>query len=608
MASGSVAPDGARLALRSLSVDNLRSLRDLPPAPLEPDLTILAGQNGGGKTSFIDALSMLLDSSPPSEEARSSSDRDITVTGEFTSADETECRSVRATLSTGRVQREVLRLVHPRFGSPPEGMTLQALRQAFASAGIESPRGTTKAPFVEAGTEWIGQRPPAELQEAWGVLPPAAAAQLPKLTVFRSQDAEAQPTQVVRLIVRESQRLLATEAYTPRLNKIIAEIQEDIEPVLTIVKTMIGRYCPGINDIAITTSFDFSRVSPQVQMRLTKSSGESIDLNEAGSGLMQRVGLAMYAATLATLQETTADPVGTLLAYDEPDTHLDYQAQRELFEIIRGQGKLPHVQVVVATHSVNLIDTVTLQSLRHFRLERERTRVDIPSDYGDGDESAFVDDLASGLGMRNSVLLSEKCFLVVEGPTEERALLILFKKKTGETLAGAGITLVNTDGAGSIRRLVEVLITKLKRSVVVLVDEDARRSPGRINEEWLSEMQLTEGTNGFFTGTKEFEDAFADDVWLRVAKERFPLNDGTEWQLSEFADARAGEHGMGQALQILFSRRLHVRVSKPQIGEALARTVTDDEIPEIIRQAISAVLDISKDRGGNDESTDLRGD
>ena len=166
------------------------------------------------------------------------------------------------------------------------------------------------------------------------------------------------------------------------------------------------------------------------------------------------------------------------------------------------------MQVVVATHSVNLIDTVTLQSLRHFRLEGPRTRVDIPSDYGDGDESAFVDDLASGLGMRNSVLLSEKCFLVVEGPTEERALLILFKEVTGETLAGAGITLVNTDGAGSVRRLVEVLISKLKRSVVVLVDEDARHSPGRINEEWLSEMQLTEGTNGFFTGTKEFEDAF----------------------------------------------------------------------------------------------------
>ncbi len=595
MANDPIAPDATRLALRSLSVDNVRSLQDLPLTPLEPDLTVLTGQNGGGKTSFIDALSMLLESRSPGEEARSSGDRDIAVTGQFSSVDETESIEVRATYSTGHVQREVLRLVHPQFGNPPDSLTIQALRLAFASAGIESPGGATKAPFVEVATEWIGRRPLAELEETWVALPPETAARLPRLTVFRSQDAEDQPGQVRSLVSREAQRLLATEAYTPRLDEIAAEIQEGVAPVLGSIKTMIGRYCPGIDDVAINTSFDFSRISPQVQMRLTKISGESIDLYEAGSGLLQRVGLAIYAATLATLQGARVDLVGALLAYDEPDTHLDYQAQRELFEIIREQGNLPHVQVVVATHSVNLIDTVTLQSLRHFRLEDQRTQVDIPSDYGDDDESAFIDDLVSGLGMRNSVLLSEKCFLVVEGPTEERALPILFKKMTGETLPGAGITLVNTDGVGSVRRMVEVLIKQLNRSVVVLVDEDARRSPGRINDEWLSEMQLAEGTNGFFIGTKEFENAFDDEVWLRVAKERFPVNDGPSWQLSNFANARADEHGMGQALENLFSRRLRGRVSKPQIGEALARTVTDDEIPKAIREAVSAAWDISKE-------------
>ena len=402
------------------------------------------------------------------------------------------------------------------------------------------------------------------------------------------------------MITRESQTLLSTEAYSPRLDQIASEIQAGVNPVLEILKTMIGRYCPGIDDVTISTSFDFSRVSPDVMIRLTKSNGESIDLNEAGSGLTQRVGLAMYAADLASLQGGTAGSSGTLLAYDEPDTHLDYQAQRELFKIIREQARLPHVQVVLATHSVNLIDTVSLQSLRHFRLEDQRTRVDVPSRYGDGDESAFIGDLVSGLGMRNSVLLSEKCFLVVEGSTEERSLPILFDKITGETLAGAGITLLNTGGAGSVRRLVEVLITQLKRSVVVLVDEDARHSPGRINEDWLSEMDLAEATTGFFVGTKEFEDAFTDEVWLRVAQERFPLDDGPAWQLCDMADARASESGMGQALEALFSRRLHRRVSKPQIGEALARTATHDEIPEVIRKAVWAALNISN---GTSEST-----
>ena len=608
MLNDSGAPNGARLVLQSVSVDNLRSLRELPAVPLEPDLTVLVGQNGGGKTSFIDALAMLLQNSRPSEEARSSTEHDINVTCEFRSNDEKVKIKVRATYSEGTLQREVLRLIHPHFGNLPESMSIQKLRSTLASARIDSPGGTAKAPLVEAATAWICQRPPAEFVETWVALPPEMAAQLPQLTAFRSETPEGQYSQVRRLITRESQRLLATEAYAPRLNDIATEIQRDIDPVLSLIKEMIRRYCPSIADVAVATSFEFSRVNPGVQMRLTQRSGGSIDLSEAGSGLMQRVGLAIYAANLEALQGTSTNRVGTVLAYDEPDSHLDYQAQRELFEIIRGQANIPHVQVVVATHSVNLIDTVALQSLRHFRLEDQQTRVDIPPDYGLGDESAFVGDLVSGLGMRNSVLLSEKCFLIVEGPTEERALLILFQKITGETLVGAGITLVNTGGAGSVRRVVEVLITQLERSVVVLVDEDARRTPGRINEEWLSSMQLAEGKSGFFAGTKEFEDAFDDEVWLRVAKEQFPLTDGTQWELSELADARAAEHGMGQAIENLFSRRLRTRVSKPEIGEALARTVSDEEIPQVIREAVLAALDISKHRGGIDGSTDLRGD
>ena len=318
-------------------------------------------------------------------------------------------------------------------------------------------------------------------------------------------------------------------------------------------------------------------------------------MNEAGSGLLQRVGIAIYAANLAFLQKAGEDSAGTLLAYDEHDTHLDYQAQRELFEIIRDQARLSHVQVLVATHSVNLIDKVPLQSLRHFRLEDQRTILELPSYYGDEGEEEFVSALASGLGLRNSVLLSEKCFLVVEGPTEERALPIIFKKITGESLASAGITLVNTGGSGSVRRLVEILIQQLNRTVVVLVDEDARESSARINAAWFAKTQLVENDTGFFVGTKEFEDAFDDEVWLRVAAERFPNHlDETVWHLSDFISPRANEDGMGGALSHLFSSRTHSRVTKPQIGEALALTVMDDEIPEVIRKAISKAFETAR--------------
>ena len=585
----------ARLELRNLSVRNLRSLQDLPPAPIEPDLTILAGQNGGGKTSFLDALSMLIDSHAPSEEARSSEDEDITVTGFFRATDDADSVTVRATHSSGRVRREVLSLVHPAFGDAPTSMPLQALRDAFESADIKSPGGRAKAPFVEAADQWIAQRPSTDLTERWLSLPADTADRLPDLTPFRSQDADDQLGRVARLITQQSQRVLSTDSFTPRLADIADEIQEVIEPVLEVVKETIKSYCPGVDEVDIDATFDFSRISPQVQLHLKTVSGDSISIEQAGSGLLQRVGLAIYAANLASLQAAGADSKGALLAYDEPDTHLDYQGQRELFDIIRDQADLPHVQVLVATHSANLIDKVPFHSLRHFRVQDQRTIVDVPSDYGDEGDEEFADALASGLGPRNSVLLGEKCFLVVEGPTEDRALPTLFRKLTGQSLASAGITLLNTGGSGGVRRLVEVLIQRLRRTVVVLVDEDARKGRARINAAWLKRSQLEEGKNAFFAGTKEFEDAFDDKVWLRVAVERFPVDDGPAWQLGDFADARAHKDGMGKALENLLSRRLHRPVTKPEVGEALALTATGEEIPEVICKAVSAAFNFAKE-------------
>lgn len=592
---GEETDDTQRLILQSLSVDNLRSLNEISGVTLEKDITILAGQNGGGKTSFIDALLMLLGNKAPSDETRMANDQSIYVTGEFASMDETESFLIRAESSTGKIQRFVRQRVHKQFGSVPEAMTLTELRQVLVAAEIPSPGGTSKPPFVDAANQWIKQRPPDELEDRWVALPSELASRLPQLTVFNSQDAEDKQDQVKRIVAQESRTLLATETYFPKLTSIAEEVQEDIQPVLTNIKNTIKRYSPEIEDVAIAATFDFARVAPQVQIELKKRGGRTVDLTEAGSGLVQRVGLAIYAATLESLRANESS--GSILAYDEPDTHLDYHAQRELFGIIREQGELEHVQVIVATHSVNLIDTVPVRSLRHFRLEDGRTRVDTLPDYADEDGAGFISDLAAGLGIRNSLLLNERCFLIVEGPTEQRALPILFRKATGETFASSGITLIDTGGSGAVRRLVEALIEQMKRSVVVLVDQDARELPGKINTEWLAKMQLVEGEHAFFVGTKEFEDAFSDEAWLRVANEHFPLKDALEWQLGEVAEARNDDAGMGRGLEVLFSRRLRRAVAKPELGEALGKIVTDSEIPDVIRNALSAARNASTNGG-----------
>lgn len=55
------------------------------------------------------------------------------------------------------------------------------------------------------------------------------------------------------------------------------------------------------------------------------------------------------------------------------------------------------------------------------------------------------------MGLKNSILLHERCFLVVEGDTEMNALPGLFYKLYGMQLQAAGICLVNGEGDTGVR-------------------------------------------------------------------------------------------------------------------------------------------------------------
>ena len=60
--------------------------------------------------------------------------------------------------------------------------------------------------------------------------------------------------------------------------------------------------------------------------------------------------------------ETEGNIAHTILAFDEPDLHLDYEAQKRIYEVIE-QYVNKGIQVIVATHSINLINRVSLECI-----------------------------------------------------------------------------------------------------------------------------------------------------------------------------------------------------------------------------------------------------
>lgn len=584
----SAEPDRPPLRLKTLWVRRFRSLYDVT-IPVQEQMTVLTGENDGGKTTVLDAMAFLLDGTAPALDERThgaGDDESIEVEGFFEDGRGEEQRlRFRAVLEPEQgPKREILNKVHRELGATPADLALNDLRSRMKAIGIDMPGGSAKAPFVEAAEEWVRSRPEAEFEDVWRRAAPDELERLPSLTRFESVRAPSPRSDIQSVVQKEAQRLLQDERYVSRLTDLSEELDRDAQGALDRIREKVLEYCPDLDDVVISGSFDFARPGLDLEIRVRRA-GQAVDLDQEGEGRKRKITLAIHEANLGILEDETAAR-REMITYDEPDTHLDYASQRQLFNILERQAGLETVQLIVATHSLNFIDRVPLRSVVHLRLDDDaRTQVELLHSDEHEAELRFLESVGAGLGLRNSVLLDERTFLVVEGETEEGAIPGMFPLATGRSLASAGLTLLNTRGSGSLRQIVDLVRREWGRQVILLADEDQRE---RV-EKWGENLSLTEGDDLFFIGTKEFEDAFGDETWLTVLREQFPLEGEEDWTLEEVQGARGHENGMGVGLVILISRRSGARVTKPDLGFALGRMLDDvNLLPRAVAECLRA--------------------
>jgi len=574
--------------LTKLSLRSYRCLRDAV-VPFAQEITVLTGQNDSGKSSTLDALESLLGVALLSASDRSSglAETDpVIVEGEFVVSGSARPLLFRSILDDRGYRREIKAIAHREFPAEPDDMTLSELRATFQRLGLVSPGGTSKAPYVQAANTWIEGRQKDEFQELWRVAVQEELSVLPTLTRFDESHVEEPVAHAQALLARAARNLLTEERYTSRLDELQQTLTADILPTLDEIKQKIQKHCPDIEEIKVIPIFDFRRPAISVSIELTRG-GAAVPLETAGGGRRRRIAVAIHEASIASLRTGTSEEI---LAYDEPDMHLDYMAQRELFDILRRQSELGHVQVVVATHSLNFIDKVGLASLAHYRLDSTySTVVESLTGTAHADELAFLQNVCVSLGLRNSALLSERCFLVVEGDTEHAAVPVLYRKVTDSSLVASGITLLNTKGSGAVRRLVEILRIEWQRDVVAMVDTDARDEAAS----WLARLGLAEGSDLYFIGSKEFEDAFSDQQWATTLNKSFPQASG-QWKPADIAALRASSSFSDDLCSLVRDRSRVPTATKPDLGYALAETIAANETPTAIRHALEAAALVAR--------------
>jgi putative ATP-dependent endonuclease of OLD family len=604
---------GNSVQLQSVSIKGFRSIRELPSLALGSP-TVLAGHNDAGKSAIIHAILFLLDSYSLTESDRtyvSSSDGTVSpasngeiervpetyVAGTFGLNEEEASEYGTSPLQVRRIARAGAKPILEVLRSVPEDARLRELdplnvaqlEDRLKTLGLELTKGK-KADYLERlkaaadaapqTVEWVGAD--AALGKA-----------LPAGRRFDAASAVDADVAIKDTLITAYRSHLDSED----LHGSVRTIEEDLETRLVKDADEIRQYIMekvrDIGDVQIKPSVSFTSANglKSTDITVTNQAGENINLQLSGAGRARRVALAIWEYNATLLAHSGEDIV---LLYDEPDTHLDYGHQRELMTLIHEQTKNPKVTVVIASHSMNLIDGTDISYVVHVKHEQHRTVIERLAD--DSEVGSHLGAIAASVGLRNTVLLHERLFVGVEGESEARALPVLFKLATGRHLESCGIAIWpcgNNEGA----RHFAGFLHGHGRSVVFLVDEDSKANAKHVfSPDKLRAAGLDPGVQCLYLGDPdEIEDLFSDEQWAAAANRSWPRVDSETrtWCAADFTEHRSGKFSK-TVLEMIRTNAITAPTGKPDMLVALALSLSDPEdVPRDLREKFDHLVKLA---------------
>jgi hypothetical protein len=388
----------------------------------------------------------------------------------------------------------------------------------------------------------------------------------------------------------EEQRKLRSELRETR-DKAQQAMNVKVEELLSYLR----EYDDRVEGVSYDPTIDFSRSLRPGEFLVDYGRGFH-RLSKIGDGTKRK----MFIATLdwerdVTLRQAAegASLPPVIRGYDEPDTNLDYDAQRKMCKAIAsivGEERA-RTQAILCTHSPPMINQVPAHHIRLLSLCEGCTDVKRLETDGDSEVEEFLRESARELGITNTVMFYERCFILIEGATEENALPILYRKAYGHSLLEDGIRPINVKGNGAVKEFLRLLSRNRQEMTIILVDRDTEGS---------DEAALTAETlfaSGFdqsfiderlvYVGDQEFEDAFSDAVIARCLQEGWPKSEG-DWSAGDVEPLRQAPKKFSTTLREDLVYRetepaLRSTWRKPVFGKQLARCCQGSEIPQEVR-------------------------
>ncbi len=623
------------MLLTRLIVCNFRSLRRV--AYRFQRLAVLIGENDAGKSSTLDLLEMLLGSRRPDEndffaqmiqprsedhQAEPTPRRSIPIVAYAVFALSDHETHLEPFAHKGAVivrkcwhlDRTEAAFWSDEIADPDLAQDFDKLKKAELTDVIErlSPGATGALKTNPERKAWLKDRAAsADRVRKWAQMPRVLADALPRFERYRAMDY-ANPGALVLKTLRQVYDQVIYEDVgvdgqkTRRLDKRLEAVKTDAEQrIRTKVQELdryVRRYAPQIRGVSYDPIIDFSGGLSGGELQVDTGRGLHY-FSKLGDGTKRRIFMATTewdrASTLQQIQSGTAVPA-VLRGYDEPDTNLHYEAQRRMYQAIADIAAEPNsnTQMLVCTHSLAMIDRAPARSINLLRLRSGCTTVSRLETDGDAEIERFLEVLAGEMGITNSVMFYERCFVLIEGDTEANALPLMYRALFGRSLLEDGIRLIPVHGSGATGEFLRLLSKNRQQLTVVFVDRDTQTEMnGKVAKLTRDALKQSGFSDAFiqdrvlYIGDKEFEDAFSDAILAEALNHGYRKSEG-QWEAAEVTALR-NEKKLSDALR----KAVHEtplagapRWGKPELGKCLGHVCRSrDQTPADIQNLFDQI-------------------